>query len=101
MTNIFLIPVALLNDEFILNQALLLAKRPEIQYLEGREWIKGLYHLAYSRDPSKAEVEKIQSFMHSKKIDLPNVKEYQWEYGFGYYDKKLKNIDKFNKFIHF
>jgi len=91
----------LLNDEFLLNQAMKMANRSDIQFLEGHEWIRALYHLAYLRDPKQEEIDKLLSFMHSKKIDLPRIKAYQWEYGFGYYDSKTKKVEKFNKFTHF
>jgi len=86
----------LLNDEFVLDTAEKIAHHEKLRSLEGQQWLRGLFHLTYAREPSVVEVNKMNEFIKFNQVDMPNIKEYQWQYGYSDFNPESKRIDHFS-----
>ena len=91
----------LMNDPFVMKQSQKIASAPQLNNLEGQAWVKGLYHKVLARDPSPTEIERVQAFLKTQNVDLPLIKTFQWQYGFGHFDPQTRNVDSFQKFEFF
>jgi hypothetical protein len=91
----------LMNDDFMLSQAAKLIEHDQLKHLEGQQWLRGLFHLVYAREPSSFELQKLTQFMHKTEVDFPKIPRYQWTYGYGKFDPKNKKLESFNKLVHY
>jgi hypothetical protein len=85
----------LMNNEWVVQQAKLLAERPEL-LSRGDEAarIRYLYHLLFARAPGDDEVMLGQKYLKTAATRVGHPQD-AWRYGFGFYDDTAKRVTAF------
>ncbi|MDF2439956.1 MAG: hypothetical protein JWN98_940 [Abditibacteriota bacterium] len=88
----------LMNNNWVVQQAQLLAERPEVMTRQDEAArIRYLYHLLFARAPGEDEVELGRKFLKAvSKPSAPPIRQQDaWRYGYGAYDDMLKRVTAF------
>lgn len=92
-----------LNGQFAANRARSLAKR--LANRSNEERVQVLYQQLFQRRATAQEVENAVSFIHAANSDptpqAPPVRQTQWQYGTGEYDREAHQLKSFTLLAHF
>jgi hypothetical protein len=90
-----------MNSPFVVEEARLVAERPEISMAkDDGQRIRRLYLLLFGRLPDKLETEAAMDYFRSQPKDV-QVALQDWTYGFGTYRPATQSVDAFVPFTHF
>jgi len=90
----------LLNNEFVLEQAVALADRTA-SIAEPNERVSQLFRQAYAREPSAAESAACLAYLQTAKASPSAVAAVPWDYGYGFYDASTDRVGSFTPYPTF